>query len=329
MPLLDLNGRGLYYERAGSGASVLVFLHGGLIDSRLWDPQFKWFAERAAVIRLDLAGNGRSEPPEDGYSGIEALSDVLDMLEVERATMIGLSGGARIAVDFAISDPSRMERLVAVAPGLSGYERWALPQEQLSALIHALRLGDRDLAAEAWLNLWAPVTKAALLELGRENAESLFAGQLIDLDPPAVGRLAEISAPTLVVVGDKDLADIQTIADLIVAGVPGAEKHVIEGADHFPNVDDPAAFNEVVARFLGLAGYHASGGEGRRGKDDSATNRLGAHPPSDEGRRERAGANGDSSWAELVRVQIRSRGESRESARRWIASPAARQAFVL
>jgi 3-oxoadipate enol-lactonase len=255
VPLLDLNGRALYYERAGSGAAVIVFLHGGLIDSRHWDPQFNWFAERAAVIRLDLPGNGRSQPPEDGYSGIEDLRHVLDSLEVERATVIGLSGGARIAVDFAISDPSRMERLVAVAPGLSGYERWALPQEPVSAVMHALRLGDRELAAEAWLDLWAPVTKAALLELGRKNAESLFAsGQPIDLDPPALGRLAEITAPTLVVVGDKDVADIQTIAELIVAGAPGAEKRVIEGADHFPNVHDPAAFNEVVAGFLGLAG---------------------------------------------------------------------------
>jgi pimeloyl-ACP methyl ester carboxylesterase len=162
----------------------------------------------------------------------------------------------RIAVDFAISDPSRIDRLVAAAPELSGYERWALPQELLSALIHALRLGDRDMAAEVWLDLWAPVTKTkgALLELGRENAESLFAsGRLIDLDPPALARLAEITAPTLVVVGDKDVADIQTIADLIVSGVRGAAKQVIEGADHFPNVHDPAAFNEVVAEFLGLA----------------------------------------------------------------------------
>jgi 3-oxoadipate enol-lactonase len=254
MPLLDLGSRALYYERAGSGASVIIFLHGGLIDSRLWDPQFNWFAERAAVIRLDLPGSGRSEPPENGYSGIEDLRNVLDLLEVERASVVGLSGGARIAVDFAISDPSRIDRLVAAAPGLSGYERWALPQELLSALIHALRLGDRDMAAEAWLDLWAPVTKGALHELGRENAESLFAsGRLIDLDPPAVARLAEITAPTLVVVGDKDVADIQTIADLIVSGVRGATKQVIEGADHFPNVHDPAAFNEEVAEFLGLA----------------------------------------------------------------------------
>jgi 3-oxoadipate enol-lactonase len=253
MPQIDLGGRCLYYERAGGGDPTLVFLHGGLIDSRVWDPQFAAFGALTDVIRLDLPGDGRSEPPRRSYSGIDDLRITLDQLEVDRAVLIGLSGGARIAIDFAIRYPSRVVKLVAAAPGLSGYNDWALPEDRVSAGTEALRAGDRRAAVQAWLELWAPVTGAALLERALDNADSLFMdAELIDLDPPAIGRLNEITAPTLVIVGHKDLADILVIADLVVEGVSNAEKHVIEGADHFPNIHDPATFNRLVADFLGL-----------------------------------------------------------------------------
>lgn len=253
MAMLKVDGRALYYERAGHGASV-VFLHGGLIDSRLWDLQFTWFAGRADAIRFDLPGDGRSEPPlERAFSGIDCLRDVMTTLDVDRAMLVGLSGGARIALDFAISDPARVERVVAVAPGLSGYEGWDLPVDRIAAMRAAIHAGEHHRAAEAWLDLWAPVSKDELLERGRDNADSAFGGpELLDLDPPAIDRLTELHAPTLVLVGDKDVPDIRTIADLIATGAPHAEKEIFEGADHFPNIHDPARFNETVAAFLGL-----------------------------------------------------------------------------
>jgi 3-oxoadipate enol-lactonase len=253
MPLMRLNGRALFYERAGHGAPVVVFLHGGLIDSRVWDSQFDWFAKRVDVIRFDLPGDGRSEAPDGLFSGIECLNGVMTQLGIERAMLVGLSGGARIAIDFAISYPAKTEKVVAVAPGLSGYDRWELPHDQVAVVRAAIRAREGDRAAEAWLDLWAPVSKGALVELGRDNASSLFAGrQLIDLEPPAIGRLSELRAPTLVVIGDKDVPDIRGIGDLIVARAPHAELNMFEGADHFPNVYDPRRFNETVVRFLGL-----------------------------------------------------------------------------
>jgi 3-oxoadipate enol-lactonase len=203
----------------------------------------------ALISRAMAAPNRR-----DGrISAIDDLRITLDQLEVDRAVLVGLSGGARIAIDFAIWYPSRVVKLVAAAPGLSGYNDWALPEERVRAGRDALRADDRSAAARAWLELWAPVTGAALLKRGLDNADSLFMNaELIDLDPPAIGRLNEITAPTLVIVGDKDLADILVIADLIAEGVSRAEKRVIEGADHFPNIHDPATFNRLVADLVEL-----------------------------------------------------------------------------
>ncbi len=185
----------LSYERAGRGTTSLVLVHGGLIDSRVWDSQFRWFAERADVIRFDLPGDGRSESPGGSFSGIECLYWVMTQLEIERAALVGLSGGARIAIDFAISHPARTEKVVAVAPGLSGYDSWKLPEDLVAAARAAIRSGDRNRAVQAWLDLWAPVSKDALLELARDNADSLFGGpRLVDLDPPAIGRLGRTTS---------------------------------------------------------------------------------------------------------------------------------------
>jgi pimeloyl-ACP methyl ester carboxylesterase len=69
-------------------------------------------------------------------------------------------------------------------------------------------------------------------------------------DPPAAGRLGEITAPTLVVVGEHDRPDIQAMADALAAGIPGAERVVLDGAAHLPSVERPGEFNRVVLEFL-------------------------------------------------------------------------------
>jgi 3-oxoadipate enol-lactonase len=70
------------------------------------------------------------------------------------------------------------------------------------------------------------------------------------LDPPAAERLAEIRAPTLVLVGDQDVADILTIADLLATQIAGAQKALIAGAAHLPSMEQPDHFNRIVLDFL-------------------------------------------------------------------------------
>lgn len=70
------------------------------------------------------------------------------------------------------------------------------------------------------------------------------------LDPPAFGRLEEINAPTLVIVGDEDLSEIRDTADLLVSKIRGARKAVIHDAAHLPNLEHPEKFNRVLLDFL-------------------------------------------------------------------------------
>ncbi|HVT38084.1 MAG TPA: alpha/beta hydrolase, partial [Gemmatimonadaceae bacterium] len=116
---VGVNGTQLFYEEAGSGP-VVVLLHGANLDRRMWDPQFLPLAREHRVIRYDLRGYGRSGPADTPYQAHEDLRALLGALQVQRTSLIGLSGGGRIAIDFALANPQMVDRLVLAAPGLSG-----------------------------------------------------------------------------------------------------------------------------------------------------------------------------------------------------------------
>lgn len=248
---------GLYYERAGRGPTVIL-LHPGMWDSRLWDPQFASLAKQHDVIRYDLRGSGRSEPASAPYSDVQDLLEVMVFLDVERATLVGLSAGGAVAVDFTLAYPEMVAGLVPVSPALSGYE-WqdpgmAMLREEISAAVEA---GRPERAVEVALAVWAPLETDSIVderirEIAMENASWFLRPDLAKRVPSAEDRLDEIQAPTLVVLGEQDIAEIHTIANLIADRVPGAQMRVIAGADHLVNVRAPEKFNRTVLDFLAL-----------------------------------------------------------------------------
>src|SRR5512136_2329595 len=111
---------GLYYEIGGEG-HPLVLIHGGLVNSGLWDDQFEVFAGQYRTLRYDVRGFGQSKSPAAYYSNHGDLRDLLDFLGIERARVLGLSMGGAIAIDFTLTYPDRVAALLPAASGLSGY----------------------------------------------------------------------------------------------------------------------------------------------------------------------------------------------------------------
>jgi pimeloyl-ACP methyl ester carboxylesterase len=251
-------GGELYYETAGNGAAV-VLIHGGGMDRRMWDPQFTRLARDFRVVRYDVHGFGKSPMPERGYSNCDDLAALLTHLDIDRADIVGLSLGGRIAIDFALAHPQRVHRLVPVAPGLSGYD-WSQEQgERLTKLFYAARDESVEAAAELWLQdpYMAPACEDPQIEpvirrIVMDNATSVLRPFYLErpLDPPADQRLGEIQAATLVIVGDRDVPDILQIVDKLAAEVPGARKEVIAGAGHIVNMEKPAEFDALLLDFL-------------------------------------------------------------------------------
>ncbi len=247
----------LYYERAGRGPAVML-IHPGLWDSRLWDVQFASLAKQHDVIRYDLRGSGRSEPASAPYSDVQDLLEVMVFLDVERATLVGLSVGAAVAVDFSLAYPEMVAGLVPASPVLSGHE-WEDPGMDLlrREIAAAVEAGRPEQAVEVSLAAWAPlgtdpVVDQRIRKIAMENAPRLLGPDLAKPAPPAEDRLHQIQAPTMVVVGEQDIAEIHTIANLIAERVRGAQKRVIAGADHLVNVRAPEKFNRTVLDFLAL-----------------------------------------------------------------------------
>jgi 3-oxoadipate enol-lactonase len=269
---VDLPDVRLYYaltepaQHAPTGADVpLVFLHGGGLDSRMWDAQIAAFAEHTPTLSYDMRAAGRSEtlPRTDPYVPYQDLADLLIALAIPRATLIGLSLGARVAIDFAIAYPERVARLVLVSPGLSGYQftdPWTA--EQFGTIGTAAARGDLATVVETFVRLWTdgpyrqpeqvdPGIRAQIAAMAaRTLPMSALARAMQELEPPAIGRLDAITAPTLIVRGDQDTSDIAAIGTLLHTQIPGAQQVIMPDVGHTLVMEQPDRFTALLAQFL-------------------------------------------------------------------------------
>jgi 3-oxoadipate enol-lactonase len=250
----------IYYEVAGAGEPVVVLIHGGLLDCTMWDDQFELLAKDRRVVRYDADAHGKSPLPPDMYWDHASLRELMNHLGIERAVLVGLSLGGRIAIDFALEEPERVEAIVAVSSGLSGYRFTSdYYLEYRDAMIQAWRAGEFDAVVEAFQRLWTdgphrqpeevdPGVREKVRVMARNGLEHAMEGRLID--PPAIERLDELELPMLMIVGKLDLPGILEIANMVVAANPNAELVVVPGVAHMVNMEAPGRFNELLVEYL-------------------------------------------------------------------------------
>ena len=189
---------------------------------------------------------------------MEDLHALLDYLGVKTASLVGLSLGGRIAIDFALAYPARVEKLVLMGPGLTGFPINA-NDPLMPPIIEKARAGDAEGAMDLWLKhpmmapaMRRPAVAARIREIANANLQvwrNLSVGERVPR-PPAIERLATIKHPTLVIVGELDVADIQTIVKLIAKEIPNARVETIPDAAHMPNMEDPQRVNRLLLAFL-------------------------------------------------------------------------------
>jgi pimeloyl-ACP methyl ester carboxylesterase len=254
-PASGTTASGLFYEASGAGEPI-VLIHAFSVDRRMWEPQIAAFDGRFRVVRYDLRGHGRSAAPVGPYTGYGDLKDVLDALGIQRAVLVGLSAGSEVAINFALTNPDRVSRLVLASPGLGGYRLPPLPWAD--ATFKAAAAGDAQAAARLWAQ--TPIMALRKNETARDTVRSLvednwrlwtFGRTEQPLMPPAITRLAGINSPVLVVTGSEDLSYITDIAALIAKSVANGRHMVIPGAGHIVNLDAPSEFSEAMSVFVG------------------------------------------------------------------------------
>jgi pimeloyl-ACP methyl ester carboxylesterase len=254
--VVDVNGARLWYDEAGSGDTVLL-LHGGLGDSGLWEPVVPFLAERFRTIRSDLRFFGRSTGPAAPWSWENDVVGVLDGLGVERAALVGLSLGGKIALDVALAHPERLWAVAGVAPALGGHDGAPYSDEQEARYEAAEADGDLETAMGIDFEVWAPLgADEAIRRLWRTtpDANPLPDGvePLAPAGGPAKERLGELVVPTLVVTASHDPAGFREIGPLVASEAPDA-RHLELDSDHYVTLREPELLARVLLDFLAAA----------------------------------------------------------------------------
>jgi pimeloyl-ACP methyl ester carboxylesterase len=270
---IELHGHRVIYRVAGSGPPV-VLIHGMVNSSRHWEAVALDLADRYTVIAPDLLGHGDSAAVRGDYSlGAHAASirDLLAVIGIDRATVVGHSLGGGVAMQFFYQFPQRVDRLVLVSSGGLGREvspllrSAALPgvSAALSLAAHP-RLLDALYAGGKRMRARGSSKGAALQAIARalrpledRGARKAFVHTLravIDVHGQRVSardRLYLLSSfPTLVVWGERDhTIPLEHGRDAHDA-IPGSRFETLPNAAHFPHIEDPHALAAVLRDFI-------------------------------------------------------------------------------
>jgi len=269
---ISVHGRRVAFRRAWDGDGTrpcVVLVHGIAGDSSEWEPVIDSLSASYDVIAPDLAGHGESTRLRGDHSiGAFAtwLRDLLEALEIERATFVGHSLGGGVVMQFAYQFPEYVERMVLVSSGGLGRE--------VSALIRAASLpgaewvlGGVGAAARGATSLLGKVGVGQHSEYGElahriagltdGDRRAAFVRAVRAIASPGGQRvnatdrlyLAE-DVPTLIVWGARDRIIPVTHAHSTHDAVPGSALVVFDEAGHFPHADDPDRFTRVVDDFV-------------------------------------------------------------------------------
>jgi len=261
---IEVNGAVLAYDEIGSGPAV-VLLHAGIADRRMWRHQTATLAAGHRVIVPDLRGYGESELPATPFAHHDDVAGLLTALGVESATLIGCSFGGAVAIDTALAHPHRVDALALFGSAVSGNE-WSEEVNDLwESLIGEVDPEDFAATAAAEVRFWVvgpqrrpeevdPELIALTHEMDQRALaaeQALSAVEVVELDPPAIERLAALRVPVLVGTGAADVPDIRRLADRIAAEVPGAVRLPdVPDAAHLLPLERPEPVNAALRTFL-------------------------------------------------------------------------------
>jgi pimeloyl-ACP methyl ester carboxylesterase len=246
------------------GAPAVIMLHGFGASLDTWDAWAAVLGQKYRVVRFDLPGFGLTGPdPAKNYTDqrtVVVLAALMDRLGIARASLIGNSLGGKIAWNFAVAHPDRVEKLVLVSPdgfASPGFEYgkkaelpfvlkllpYTMPRPMLRMNL-AVAYADKSKLTDAVLDRYddmmrAPGDRAAMLDRMAQ----------VMLEPPGP-LLRRIEAPTLIVWGERDgMIPFSNAADYM-RDIPHATLVALPGVGHVPFEESPAETIGPVMAFL-------------------------------------------------------------------------------
>ncbi|MBM4245321.1 MAG: alpha/beta fold hydrolase [Deltaproteobacteria bacterium] len=264
----------LYYEEHGTGDPLLLIM-GLAADSQAWMFQIPDFAKQFRVIAFDNRGVGRSSKPAGPYS-IHEMADeaaaLLDVLEIQKAHVVGVSMGGMIAQELVLRHPERVRALVLACtysePNADIERTRTFTVEQFGGSVDAsggIHVDLKALNPMMFLQQLLPnVFNQSFIEQELPKLMQVFSGALqygfgmeailgqvgAVMTHKATDRLHRIASPTLVITGDADRLVPPASSDVLAREIPGAKLVKIPGGSHGFNFETPEIFNREVLEFL-------------------------------------------------------------------------------
>ncbi len=245
-----------WWSDGESADQPLVLVHAGVADHRMWDAIVAPLAVHRRIVRYDMRGFGETRSAPGSFAAARDLARLLDALGIARAHVVGASFGGLVALELAATAPARVASLVLLAPALPDIE----PSPELLAFAEAeeqaIRVEQIDDAVEINVRMWAGESDAQVRALVADMQRAAFELQLREraepeeLAPPVSERLPQITVPTTIAIGDRDVVDFKQIAQRLRRDLPDAALHEIAGAGHLIALDQPAAVTQLVLRHL-------------------------------------------------------------------------------
>lgn len=260
MEAVGVMGLKVAYQRVGDGPP-LVLLHGGPSDSRQWRRQLADLSDEFTVVAWDMPGCGQSsDPPPEWRTRdyVDCLADFIQVLNLERPHVLGLSFGSGLALELYRWHRSIVRTLILA----SAYAGWAgsLPPDVVEQRRQGM-LKRIELPADQWAREWVPtlLTESApaevvdeltsiLVDFHPEGQRALISSGWTDHDAREI--LSQIEVPTLLLYGDRDARSPLDVAYDMHASIPGSTLVVMQGVGHESDMEAPDQFNAEVRRFL-------------------------------------------------------------------------------
>jgi pimeloyl-ACP methyl ester carboxylesterase len=262
----NVNDARLYFETAGDG-EALVFVHAGIADNRLWDHQFRHFADDYLTVRYDMRGYGQSSIATEDFSHTRDLAALLSLLGIRSAILVGCSMGGMVAIDLALAYPRLVRALVTVGStpaGWRGSEEHQANPPQWDETVAAFKAGDLERTSKLETQIWVdgesrtpnevdPAVRALVYEMNlnvlqKEVAANGAKNNL--LHPDAAEKLDTLTVPVLAIAGALDRPYAVAAVEGMAAQLPNAQSAIIEATAHVPSLERPEAFNKILANWL-------------------------------------------------------------------------------
>lgn len=264
MPTIEINGARIAYEETGDGPETIVFAHGLLWDGYMFHKQVAALRDRYRCVTFDFRGQGQSEVTRSGYDMDSLTLDaalLIERLGYAPVHYAGLSMGGFVAMRLAARRPELLRSLILMETSAEPEPVRNIPKYRMFYRVARI-LGPGAVAGrvmpimfgQTFLNDPARAKERAEWRTRASTNHRVGIGRATEGVVSRKGVTDEIGAitlPTLIIVGDQDVATVPDKARRIHELIAGSRLVVVPGAGHTSTIEEPEAVTAAIEAFLG------------------------------------------------------------------------------